>query len=50
MVIHRTNYEYGKDFYKEYILEILIYYGILITIIGIIIYCVSKFIKFYMSN
>lgn len=45
MIVKRTEYEYGKDFYKEFIPEISIYYGILAIIIGIIIFCLYKLLK-----
>ena len=46
LIINRGEYEYGMEFYKEYTLEMLLYYGILSIIFGIISYCVYKFIKF----
>ena len=48
MIIKRTEYEYGKDFYKEFIPEIVTYYGIIVIIIAVVIFCIYKLVKMYM--
>ena len=44
MIIKRTEYDYGKDFYKEFIFEIITYYGIIVIIIAVIIFSIYKLV------
>ena len=46
MIIKRTEYEY-KDFYKEFIPEIMTYYGVISIISAIIIFCIYKLVQIY---